>query len=45
LFGQLTGQGKLQLFPEAERKFFLKVVDAQLTFDTNAQGVATQGHL
>jgi hypothetical protein len=42
LFGQLTGQGKLQIFPEAERKFFLKVVDAQLTFDTNAQGMATQ---
>jgi CubicO group peptidase (beta-lactamase class C family) len=42
LFTQLTGQGKLQIFPEAERKFFLKVVDAQLTFDTNAQGMATQ---
>jgi serine-type D-Ala-D-Ala carboxypeptidase/endopeptidase len=42
LFGQLTGQGKLQLFPESEHKFFLKVVDAQLTFDTDAQGKATQ---
>ena len=42
LFEQLTGQQKLQLFPESERKFFLKVVDAQLTFDTDTQGKATQ---
>ena len=42
LFAQLTGQQKLQMFPESERKFFLKVVDAQLTFDTDAQGKATQ---
>ena len=42
LFGQLTGQPKLQLFPESERRFFLKVVDAQLTFDADAQGKASQ---
>lgn len=30
---QLTGQPKFPLFQEAEGKFFLKVVDAQLTFD------------
>jgi serine-type D-Ala-D-Ala carboxypeptidase/endopeptidase len=42
LFGQLTGQPKLQLFAEGERKFFLKVVDAQLTFTTDAEGKATQ---
>jgi D-alanyl-D-alanine-carboxypeptidase/D-alanyl-D-alanine-endopeptidase len=41
-FEQLTGQPKAQLFPESERKFFLKVVDAQITFDTDAQGKATQ---
>jgi hypothetical protein len=41
-FEQLTGQQKLQIFPEGERKFFLKVVDAQITFDTDAQGKATQ---
>jgi D-alanyl-D-alanine-carboxypeptidase/D-alanyl-D-alanine-endopeptidase len=41
-YTQLTGQGKLQIFPEGERKFFLKLVDAQLTFDTDAQGKATQ---
>ena len=30
---QLTGQGKIQMFPESERKFFLKIAEAQLTFD------------
>jgi D-alanyl-D-alanine-carboxypeptidase/D-alanyl-D-alanine-endopeptidase len=42
LFTQLTGQPKFPLFPEGERKFFLKVVDAQVTFDTDAQGNTTQ---
>jgi len=42
LFTQLTGQPKVQVFPESDRKFFLKVVDAQLTFDTDAQGKATE---
>jgi serine-type D-Ala-D-Ala carboxypeptidase/endopeptidase len=41
-YTQLTGQGKIEVFPESERKFFLKVVDAQLTFDVDAQGAATQ---
>jgi len=41
-FTQLTGQPKFEVFPEGERKFFLKVVDAQLTFDADAQGKATQ---
>ncbi len=45
LFGQLTGQPKFQLFPESQRKFFLKVVDAQLTFNTDAQGKATEAIL
>ena len=42
LFTQLTGQPKFQVFPESERKFFLKIVDAQLTFDADAEGKATQ---
>jgi hypothetical protein len=42
LYAQLSGQGKLQIFPEGERKFFLKVVDAQITFDADAQGTITQ---
>jgi hypothetical protein len=29
---QLTGQQRFPIFPEAENKFFLKVVDAQLEF-------------
>jgi CubicO group peptidase (beta-lactamase class C family) len=39
---QLTGQPKFEVFAESERKFFLKVVDAQLTFDVDSQGAATQ---
>lgn len=39
---QLTGQPKFQIFAESDRDFFLKVVAAQLTFDVNAQGEATQ---
>ena len=42
LFSQLTGQNKIPVFPESERKFFLKVVNAQLTFDTGVQGKSTQ---
>src|ERR1035438_9651550 len=30
LFVQLTGQQKFPMFPEGERAFFLKVVDAQI---------------
>ncbi len=41
-YTQLTGQPKFEVFAESERKFFLKVVDAQLTFDVNEQGAATQ---
>jgi CubicO group peptidase (beta-lactamase class C family) len=40
LFGQATGQPKAQLFPEGERAFFLKVVNAQITFTTNPNGQA-----
>jgi uncharacterized protein (TIGR03435 family) len=45
LFAQITSQGRMQqfqLFPESERAFFLKVVDAQVTFVTDAQGRATE---
>jgi hypothetical protein len=33
LMAQPTGQPKLPLFPESEVKFFLKVIDAQITFE------------
>lgn len=36
-----TGQAKAQLFAESETGFFLKVVDAQVTFVKNAQGEVT----
>jgi hypothetical protein len=29
------------LFPEGERDYFLKVVDAQITFETDEHGKAT----
>jgi hypothetical protein len=41
LQGQLSGQGKLLLFSEAEGKFFLKVVDAQLEFLKDVDGKIT----
>jgi D-alanyl-D-alanine-carboxypeptidase/D-alanyl-D-alanine-endopeptidase len=40
LYAQLTNQPQFEIFPEAEKQFFLKVVDAQLTFETDAQGKA-----
>ena len=32
IFAQATGQAKNEIFPESEKRFFLKVVDAQLEF-------------
>jgi serine-type D-Ala-D-Ala carboxypeptidase/endopeptidase len=36
LYAMLTGQPKFEIFPEGEKNFFLKVVDAQLTFDAES---------
>jgi hypothetical protein len=41
-YSQLTGQPKVEVFAESDRRFFLKVVGAQLTFDVDAQGAANQ---
>lgn len=38
---QLTGQSAFPIYPESERKFFLKVVDAQIEFVTDGQGRVT----
>jgi CubicO group peptidase (beta-lactamase class C family) len=38
---QLTGQPALPIFPESDTRFFLKVVDAQIDFVRDAQGVVT----
>lgn len=40
-FTQATGQPKVEIFPESERDFFLKAVDAQITFETDGQGRVT----
>lgn len=42
LFGQATGQPKFELFAESKTKFYLKVVDAQITFTSNAKGDVEQ---
>jgi hypothetical protein len=41
LFTQLTGQPAFEVFPESERVFFLKVVDAQLMFESDGKGPAS----
>lgn len=42
LFTQMTGQGKIEVLAESEHDFFVKDVDAQLTFHTDAQGKVTE---
>ena len=37
-----TGQPKAELYPSSATEFFLKVVDAQVTFVKTEQGVVTQ---
>jgi CubicO group peptidase (beta-lactamase class C family) len=41
LFTQATGQPKAEIFPEGEREFFYKVVDAHIIFETDSSGRAT----
>lgn len=41
LFVQATGQPKFPVFPASEREFFYKVVEARITFVTDAAGRAT----
>ncbi|MEA2336910.1 MAG: hypothetical protein QOE82_917 [Thermoanaerobaculia bacterium] len=41
LYAQATNQPRAEIFAESEREFFLKVVDAQLTFVVDANGRAT----
>jgi len=42
LYVQATGQGKAELFPESEKDFFVKVVDAQFSFGKNDKGEVTE---
>lgn len=41
LMTQATGQAKVQVFPESETKFFLKVTDGQIEFFKDAKGTVT----
>ncbi len=41
LWGQATGQGKIRLWPYTRNDFFIKEVDAQVTFEMDAQGNVT----
>ena len=41
IFAQATAQPKLEIFPESETRFFLKVVDAQVEFVKGADGKVT----
>ena len=42
LFLQATNQPRFELFAESERKFFLKEVDAQVTFEVDEKGRAAR---
>ncbi|MCC6539944.1 MAG: serine hydrolase [Bryobacterales bacterium] len=40
MFAQVTGQEKHEIFAESDRRFFFRVVDAQLTFTPGEAGAA-----
>lgn len=42
LYGQATGQSRFQLFPESPTGYFLKEVDAQITFNRDEKGQVSQ---
>ncbi|HEV2423411.1 MAG TPA: serine hydrolase [Terriglobia bacterium] len=42
LMTQATGQDKVEVFPESDRKYFAKVVDAEITFVCDSRGRATE---
>jgi len=39
LFAQATGQQEFEIYPSAENEFFLKIVEASVTFNKNDTGV------
>lgn len=41
MFGQITNQPKFEIFAEKEKEFFLKVANAQITFETGPDGRTT----
>jgi CubicO group peptidase (beta-lactamase class C family) len=38
IYEQVTGQGRYEIFPQSPGKFFMKVVDARMSFVKNEQG-------
>jgi CubicO group peptidase (beta-lactamase class C family) len=42
MFGQATGQEKLEIFPESQSKFFLKAFDAEIEFVKDDKGGVTK---
>jgi hypothetical protein len=41
LFAQLTGQRKAEIFAQSESEFYYKIVTAQISFESDAQGRTT----
>ena len=41
LYAQLTGQDRFEIFPSSETSFFYKVVDAQINFEKDEDGLVT----
>jgi hypothetical protein len=41
MFGQVTGQPRFEIFAERGGEFFVKVVNAQITFKKGANGAVT----
>lgn len=44
-FLQIPGVPKFTMFPESKNKFFMKLMDVQITFDVDAEGKTTQATL
>lgn len=40
VFARATGLPRIEIYPEGDQDFFLKVIDAQITFETNDHGRA-----
>ncbi|MBI3405511.1 MAG: DUF3471 domain-containing protein, partial [Acidobacteria bacterium] len=41
IYSQATNQSKIEIFPESETSFFLRVVEATLTFEKGPDGKVT----
>ena len=42
IFAQATAQPRFEIFPESPTYFFLKVVEAQMSFEVDENGIATK---